>query len=447
MNALSRTERPSRAQSHSRPTMTSTRRPCHRPATAFGRTRLSARLTWGRHRQDDAFLPYSTNRVARRGSLCPLTGLGGRCPARSPALSTLRVVSQVSRRRLRLSLTSSRARARQPVVHVLMLMPVLAEDLIITPPVPNRAYSVRRQHTDASVRYRAWPRTTLVVGARSTRSRRTPLEIAGNDERGAWLDLATRWPAGFAVSIKASASTRDATAFEHVTRNNPLTRRYYQAARERDRWRARIDYSPAGIDASFGLNADYTSNTYPSSPLGLRAVPEPGVGWRLRDHAKAEPELRRIPRVAHCGREHGRQPSLPDHRLVVRDTRPDANDRARRARDRRGRSEVGHRVDLQPLPWPRSLCNDHRPRRARLPGPRLRPSLGLRGGNLPVAPENRRDRPLVLGGLLERRLGTRRRLTDGDPQRTRFRTASTDLHQQLRRARPGATHAAIAGLV
>ena len=66
---------------------------------------------------------------------------------------------------------------------------------------------------------------------------RTPLEIGRNDERSAWIDLVAQGPRGVTVSFKAAQAARDASAFQDLTRNNSLTRRFYQAAREERVWR------------------------------------------------------------------------------------------------------------------------------------------------------------------------------------------------------------------
>lgn len=237
----------------------------------LGRTRLSAHVHGGRHRQDDAFLPYTTNEALDLAAL-PAPALGGEVRTFGGAV---RVVTQVARR-LRLSL-GHRKHERVNKTPRRIFTPVLG-DLVVTPAVDNRAYSLRRRHTDVSVRYRTGARSTFALGARSTQSRRAPLEIAGNDERGAWLDVATRLPVGLALSIQASRSTRDGTAFEQATRNNPLTRRYYQATRDQDGWRVRIDYRPAGLDASFSVDVDHADNSYPNSQLGLRRSRNRGWG-------------------------------------------------------------------------------------------------------------------------------------------------------------------------
>ena len=240
--------------------------------TVLGRTRLNARLTWGRHRQDDPFLPYTTNGALAPG-LLPAPSLGG--DVRTFA-GVVNIASQLTRR-LRMSLMH-REHERVNQSPVLMLAPVLG-DLIVTPLRPSRAYDLRRQTTEARVRHRVGSLVSVTAGARSSDAQRAPLEIARNRERGAWIDLVAHGPKGLSFSIKGSQASRDASPFQDVTRNNPLTRRYYQAARDRRSWRARVDYRAVAVPVSLGAEVDVRATRYPRSELGLKR--ERDSGWAL----------------------------------------------------------------------------------------------------------------------------------------------------------------------
>ena len=240
--------------------------------TVLGRTRLNARLTWGRHRQDDAFLPYTTNGALVPGIL-PAPSLGG--DVRTFA-GVVNLAGQLTRR-LRLSIMH-REHERVSQSPVLTLAPVLG-DLVVTAPRPNRAYDLRRQTTEARLRHRLGSRVSVALGARSSEARRTPLEIARNRERGAWVDLVAHGPNGLAFSIKASQASRDASSFQDATRNNPLTRRYYQAARNQRSWRARVDYRATAARVSLGAEVDMRATRYPRSELGLTR--ERDHGWAV----------------------------------------------------------------------------------------------------------------------------------------------------------------------
>lgn len=237
----------------------------------LGRTRFSIHANWGRHRQDETFLPVTTNAALDPAPL-DADSLGGR--VRTFA-GTANLVSRLTAR-LRLHL-KHRLHERADKTPRLLLKPVLG-DLFETAPRPNRIYEVRRATTEAGLRYRPGGRARLEIGGRSVRAERSRLEIATNHERLAWIDLATRTLGGFEVSVKASRGERTASAFKDSTRNNPLTRRFYQAAREQRAMRIRVDNRATGMPVSLGAEVDLRVTRYPASTLGLTGMRDAGWG-------------------------------------------------------------------------------------------------------------------------------------------------------------------------
>ena len=236
----------------------------------LGRTRLSAHANWGRHRQDEPLLPATTN-GALVAAAPDARGFDGR--ARTFA-GTATLVAQLTRR-LRLSL-AHRMHERDNKTRPVVLSPVLG-DLFETTPRPNRTYSVRRATTETAFHYRVGNRTSLAFGGRSVRAERTRLEIADNRERVGWVDLTARWPRGLGVSVKASQGEREASVFQAATRNNPLTRRFYQAAREERTLRVRVDNRTTAMPVSIGVEVDVRMTKYPASTLGLTGTRD--TGW------------------------------------------------------------------------------------------------------------------------------------------------------------------------
>ena len=238
--------------------------------TRLGRTRFRAQANWGRHRQDDALLPTTTN------SALEAAGLGARAfdgRARTFA-GTANLVTQLTAR-LRLSL-AHRLHERADRTRPVLITPVLG-DLFETTPRSNRLYSVRRATTEAALRYRPGSRTSLSFGGRSVRADRTRLEIADNRERVGWVALAARWPRGLGISAKLSQGEREASAFQPSTRNNPLTRRFYQAARDERILRVRVDNRTTAMPVTIGAEVDVRVATYPASTLGLTRTED--AGW------------------------------------------------------------------------------------------------------------------------------------------------------------------------
>ena len=238
----------------------------------------------------------------------------------------------------------------RPVV----LTPVLG-DLFETMPRSNRAYSVRRATTATAFHYRVGNRTSLVFGGRSVRAMRTRLEISGNRERIGWVDLATRWPRGLGVSVKASQGEREASAFQASTRNNPLTRRFYQAARE-ERNLARSRGQPnerlAGLRRRRGGHARHRVPGFNARTDGhTRHRLERGS--RLRAHGEHPPQ--RVPRVARLRVDHCRTAGLSNNGLVVRNGGRRANRGVRGSGARHPPRRPRRGIDLPPITGPRPL--------------------------------------------------------------------------------------------
>lgn len=233
-----------------------------RARATLGRAAFNTRLDWGDQRQGDALAPYTTN---TRLDLDPLSRsrLDGR--VRTFASSTRLVSRLTDSVQFVLAHRSAERDNRTPL---LMLTPVLGE-AFATSMRPNRAYDLRRRQTDATVRFSPGRRVELDFGARRHERHRAPLEIAGNTERSYWMDATAEAPNGLAVSLKVVESTRDAEAFQDTTRNNPRSRRFYQAAREQRAWRLGVDYDVAFLALAIRAHVDARTTAYPDTELGV----------------------------------------------------------------------------------------------------------------------------------------------------------------------------------
>ena len=107
---------------------------------------------------------------------------------------------------------------------------------------------------------------------------RTPLEYPATTNAVRGSISPPKGPGGVTVSFKAAQAARDASAIQDITRNNPLTRRFYQAARDQRVWRTRVDYRPPAVDLSLGVDVDVRDTAYPDSQLGLRRERDRGWG-------------------------------------------------------------------------------------------------------------------------------------------------------------------------
>ena len=227
------------------------------------RAAAHATLTWGEGRQDDAFEPYTTNTRLTLDPL-PANGLDGR--VRSFA-GTFRLVARPADR-LRLTV-GHRRRERDNQTASWTFTPVRG-DSFVSGPVANRAYDVERSTTGLGLKYRISPRVGLGAYTDWNRVRRAPAEVASNKERSHRIELGVDGRHGIRAKLAFAKAQRGASDFERVTGNNPLTRRYHQAAREQRIWLARVGYQWDRIGAFAELVAECRWNAYPESVLGLQ---------------------------------------------------------------------------------------------------------------------------------------------------------------------------------
>ena len=231
---------------------------------AFGtRTIAHGTLSWGDARQDDVFEPYTTNTRLALDPL-PANSLDGRARSFS---GTFTLVSRPTEG-LRLSLRH-RQGERDNQTPARTFVPVRGEAFPVGP-VTSRAYDTERSTTRLRVEYRVAPGVGLGAHVDSRRLRRSPAEVSGNEERRYRVELTVGDRLGFRGKLSVEDADLDMSAFRDTTSNNPLTRRYHQAARDQRIWQASVGYEfRAG--ASVRFKAACRRNAYPESALGLQA--------------------------------------------------------------------------------------------------------------------------------------------------------------------------------
>lgn len=226
------------------------------------RAAAHATLTWGEARQDDVFEAYTTNASLGIDAL-PANSLGGR--VRSFAGTFTLVVRPTDRLRL---VARHRQRERDNQTATMSFTPVLG-DAYALGAVTSRALDLDRTTTELGVRYRVAPRVGLGLYTGSSRVRRDPAEVAANEERRHRIELGVNGWRGIRAKLMYAKADRGASEFRQITGNNPLTRRFHQAAREQRTYRARVGYGLERIGAFVGLVAECRRNAYPESALGL----------------------------------------------------------------------------------------------------------------------------------------------------------------------------------
>lgn len=225
------------------------------------RTLANATLGGGETRQDEPFLPYTTNPsivVDAAGQ-----SLDGLRTSRHEALNITHRFT--SRLRLAVSYTANERRDKR---REMAFTPVLG-DLFAFPPRSNKAYSFSQQRTTLRLRYRGPGGLRLAAGSGLRQQERSNLEIATNRKRRGWFEVqrhAGRWQIG----IRHARAKRDASPFQANSANNPLSRRYYQAARDESLWLAALRFTPQGGGFSAGLEGSRHVYDYSQTAIGLR---------------------------------------------------------------------------------------------------------------------------------------------------------------------------------
>lgn len=240
-------------------------------------TRLNATVAHTEAKQNAPFLPYSANAGL---DLAPIgdPGLGANRGSFSGAVN---LVSRPTRR-LRLSIAHAVV-DRRDKRRAITLAPVLG-DRFATAPREAIGYDFQRTNTDVTLRYRLPGRTRVAAGFRNGESRRSNLEIARNNERRGWLEVSHELGAGWHLNLRHARGSRDASQFMANTANNPLTRRYYQAARRERGWQGGLRFDSATTGLTLGIDANHRKFSYPDSLLGLQR--DRSSGW-LADAAYA----------------------------------------------------------------------------------------------------------------------------------------------------------------
>ena len=237
------------------------------------RTTVNATLAWGRNEQNDRLLPYTTSTDLVLDPL-PVTAANREVETFA---GTLNIVSRLTDA-VRLTIKHTE-RERDDVGPIVALTPVLG-DIVVTGPRDSRAYSFDRSKSEVSLQYRLSNAVKLVGGYVHDDTSRTNLEIANNEEDRFWLALKTN-AGGFGFRLRFDDAKRDASEFQDITNNNPLTRRFHFAARDQQFWQADFDYSLDSINLTVGASAQWRENSYDESVLGLLNDEDRSIGMNL----------------------------------------------------------------------------------------------------------------------------------------------------------------------
>jgi len=213
--------------------------------------------------QNEPFLPYTINASLTPADL-PAASLNGEVKSTRTTLSFTRRLT----RYLTVNI-HGQVHERDNSTPILTMVPVLG-DVFALESKQSRAYSFDFKRARIAFDYRLLYGTRLILGLQSDERKRTRSEIVENKEERYWLKFASNTFNGLRISLRYEDREREASPFQPVTNNNPLTVRYHQAARNQTSWRIDLDYEFRNSPYTISLNADAVTNDYPESTLGLQ---------------------------------------------------------------------------------------------------------------------------------------------------------------------------------
>ena len=242
---------------------------------------LRAHGRWGELRQNDQFLPPSVNPAVAAPPMPLPPGLDGTVDTSAANLQWVIPLG----RHVALRLTSI-DRERDNNTRSLPLTPVLG-DGFPSLALQSRHYSYKRDRTAAAATFRLSSKTRLEIGVAEDERRRTLLEVESNTEDQQWAMLRVRLPRALRLSLRHQENDRDASGFRNITSNNPLTRRYFMAAREQTSWKASLS-APLGPVIHAGFSVDRRHSDYPASVLGVQSETDDNwstdLTWQIAKH-------------------------------------------------------------------------------------------------------------------------------------------------------------------
>ena len=264
-------------------------------------TRLTADLSYGKMRQDEALLPYTVNPDLEVHTPVPLASLDAEV---NTTMLNLRLTSQLARR-LGLAVNyhyddrdNKTPRAVYPYIGADSQDQRRFEQGRI-----NRPYSYTRHRADAMVTWRFARSSRIKAGVDYSDYSRDFQEVRDSDEFG-WLAGVTLrgWSQG-SLNFNYRRSKRDVS--EYIGNvplissylpgtvdgddydNHPLLRKYYLTDRDRDEYRLRADFAP-GATVNIGLAASYAEDDYDESFFGLNNAKVRSysldAGWYPQEH-------------------------------------------------------------------------------------------------------------------------------------------------------------------
>lgn len=143
-------------------------------------------------------------------------------------------------------------------------------DLLVLGDQESPSFDFSLTKTNANLVYRLGQNTRLLAGfARESRTR-TLQEINVNQVRMIWLEVSANLGSSWRFKSRNELEDRDASPFSQISTNNPLTRRFHQAARNQHAWNGDVEFNSFDSPWFAFLSLGYEKRDYVDSPLGLQ---------------------------------------------------------------------------------------------------------------------------------------------------------------------------------
>jgi len=231
------------------------------------RFRVSGKAYWGKAKQNETFLPYSTN--PRYSDLeLPRPSLDGKLDTTMYNLSG----GMYARLAKGFGVTAEYKKDKRDNKSPMDSYTPVMMEWIETGPFSNRPYSYDRQHGKVELRYRSVHNFRLNGGYKRATIKRTYQEVRKNTEDSFWGEVQVLPSAWLDARFKYEVLDRDSTTHEQQGNygrdEHPLMRKYNMADRERKRLTAEFNLTPV---ERLAVNLSYyrTNDDYDNSTVGL----------------------------------------------------------------------------------------------------------------------------------------------------------------------------------
>lgn len=231
------------------------------------KVRVSTSAALGRIKQDDAFLPYSSNPDFEDLSL-PQASLNQKIDS-STFNFTSRLVARFSSA---LSLTARfKKDERDNRTPSIAFTPVIT-DLVLRPETYNRPYSFERSQYSAELNYRPPAAVSFLAGVKRKDYKRSLQSVRKTEDSTFWGEINIAQWATAQMRVRLESTEREISPYLQVSdtglTENVLMRKFNLAGRSQDKAVIEVDFSPTD-KVSASLSYFSSKNDYDQSVLGL----------------------------------------------------------------------------------------------------------------------------------------------------------------------------------